>query len=445
MANTYTLIASSTVGSGGAATIDFTSIPATYTDLVLKVSARSTDNTGDLGIKLNTSTSSFSRKVLRGSGSAASSTSGSDNYVGGLNPSTYTASTFGNAEIYIPNYAGSTNKSISVDSITENNATEAFAFMVASLWSNTAAITGISLYNFTSGNLAEHSTASLYGISNVTSGSKATGGVVSSDGTYWYHTFPFSGTFTPTEAITVDYLVIAGGGSGGFGGGGAGGLRSTVTATGGGGSLESALSLTANTAYTVTVGAGGAPRTSGANSVFSTITSTGGGKGGGDNSTNALDGIGGGSGGGGGHTGGGNKVGGARTASPVQGNNGGAGGASYSGGGGGGAGAAGTAGQPTNNEGAQTGTNGKGGDGVQITAFATPTGTGADSGYYAAGGGGGYNALGGLGGGGRGALNSGPASATAAAANTGSGGGGGNGTELSGAGGSGLVIIRYTA
>jgi hypothetical protein len=166
MANTYTLIASSTVGSGGAATIDFTSIPATYTDLVLKVSARSTDNTGDLGIKLNTSTSSFSRKVLRGSGSAASSTSGSDNYVGGLNPSTYTASTFGNAEIYIPNYAGSTNKSISVDSVTENNATEAFAFLVASLWSDTAAITGVTLYNFTSGNLAQYTTAYLYGIKN---------------------------------------------------------------------------------------------------------------------------------------------------------------------------------------------------------------------------------------------------------------------------------------
>ncbi len=54
----------------------------------------------------------------------------------------------------------------------------------------------------------------------------------------------------------VDYLVIAGGGGGGVnrgGGGGAGGLRSTVTATGGGGTLESTLSLSVDTAYTVTV------------------------------------------------------------------------------------------------------------------------------------------------------------------------------------------------
>ena len=67
--------------------------------------------------------------------------------------------------------------------------------------------------------------------------------------------------------LQVDYLVVAGGGSGGrsnntsggsAGGGGAGGLRSTVDATGRGGSLESALTLSLNTSYTVTVGAGGA-------------------------------------------------------------------------------------------------------------------------------------------------------------------------------------------
>jgi hypothetical protein len=166
MATTYTLISSVTVGSGGAATIDFTSIPSTYTDLCVKLSLRGTDPSGDLGIKFNTSTANFSRKVLRGNGSAASSTGASDNYIGGLNPSDYTANTFGNAEIYITNYAGSNNKSISTDSVIENNATTSFAFLIASLWSNSAAITGISLYPFTSGNIAQHSTAYLYGISN---------------------------------------------------------------------------------------------------------------------------------------------------------------------------------------------------------------------------------------------------------------------------------------
>ena len=64
--------------------------------------------------------------------------------------------------------------------------------------------------------------------------------------------------------LVANYLVVAGGGAGGGGnggGGGAGGLRSTVTNTGGGGTLETALTLTVSTSYTVTVGAGGAAST----------------------------------------------------------------------------------------------------------------------------------------------------------------------------------------
>lgn len=109
------------------------------------------------------------------------------------------------------------------------------------------------------------------------------------------HTFNDSGTFTPLEAIDVEYLVIAGGGGGargdgnGSGGGGAGGYRSSVVGetSGRGSSAEAKLSLVAGTAYTVTVGGGGAAVTStntvgnnGSNSVFATITSTGGGGGG---------------------------------------------------------------------------------------------------------------------------------------------------------------------
>ena len=52
MANTYTLIASNTVGSGGAASISFSSIPSTYTDLLVKISTR--DNTGSFNDMLLT-------------------------------------------------------------------------------------------------------------------------------------------------------------------------------------------------------------------------------------------------------------------------------------------------------------------------------------------------------------------------------------------------------
>jgi hypothetical protein len=94
--------------------------------------------------------------------------------------------------------------------------------------------------------LSTGSTFYLYGVAKLGTepaiSPYATGGdTIMTDGTYWYHTFISSGTFTPQKAISCDYLVVAGGGGGGTlhgAGGGAGGLRSTVTATGGGGSLE---------------------------------------------------------------------------------------------------------------------------------------------------------------------------------------------------------------
>jgi hypothetical protein len=75
--------------------------------------------------------------------------------------SSATASTFGSGLIYIPNYAGSTNKSYLTDWVTENNATAAYAGFTAGLLSNTAAITDVTL----TGSFVQYSTATLYGIS----------------------------------------------------------------------------------------------------------------------------------------------------------------------------------------------------------------------------------------------------------------------------------------
>jgi len=113
MANTYTLIASSTVGSGGAATIDFTSIPSAYTDLLLKVSLRGdqASNTNAYLISFNGSSTTFTNRRVYGNGASAASDSGSTNDFLVANGSSTTASTFQNGDIYIPNYAGSTNKS----------------------------------------------------------------------------------------------------------------------------------------------------------------------------------------------------------------------------------------------------------------------------------------------------------------------------------------------
>jgi hypothetical protein len=164
MADTYTLIQSVAVGSGGAASIEFGSIPQTYTDLKIVISARSTGAGSQILLSFNGSTASFTSRYLFGDGSTV--TSGTlARYAGAFPLSTFTASVFGNSEIYIPNYTGSSNKSYSADSVTENNATGSYLTMVAGLWSATSAITSVTLTP-DSVNFAQYSSASLYGIKN---------------------------------------------------------------------------------------------------------------------------------------------------------------------------------------------------------------------------------------------------------------------------------------
>jgi hypothetical protein len=168
MATTYTLI-DSYEATGSVANISFTSIPATYTDLVLKMSLRSsvTDSSDpyDLVFTLN-ATSTITSTVLRSNGSVVSSNSITTSILrAGAVPSNWTANTFSNGEIYIPNYAGSNYKSWSSDAVTENNATSADMSLVAGLTSITPAITSITIAG-AAGNLVQYSTAYLYGVSN---------------------------------------------------------------------------------------------------------------------------------------------------------------------------------------------------------------------------------------------------------------------------------------
>ena len=164
MANTFELIAAITVGSGGAASMDFTSIPSTYTDLVVKLSGRATSAGvfADTRITLNSTVGSS--KMLEGSGSSAASYPVSWIYAP-QDGDTATANTFGNAELYIPNYTSTNNKSISVDSVLESNATTAYSVFGAGLVTLTAAVTSIQIYT-TSQTWKQYSTAYLYGIKN---------------------------------------------------------------------------------------------------------------------------------------------------------------------------------------------------------------------------------------------------------------------------------------
>jgi hypothetical protein len=441
------LITSVTVGSGGAASVTLPAtgtIPQTYTDLKVVMSVR--DNSSAVGnnifIKVNGVTTNQSMRFISGDGSSTPNSASDTPIYVTSNGNTSTSNTFSNIEVYIPNYTSTTTyKSLSIDSVSENNGTTAYAQLAAGLYSSNTAITTISFSTNGSATILEGSTFYLYGISNVTSTTKATGGIVSSDGTYNYHMFPFSGTFTPTEAISADVLCIAGGGGGG-------GERTGAGAGAGGLLYFSSQSLTA-TGYTVTVGAGGAGGnavlgTVGADSQFGSLTLVkGGGLGGaGADAGSGFNGGNGGSGGGGGGWGANGTAG-----SPTsgQGNSGsaGQGAPNYPSGAGGGAGAA---GQTITGSSTKCADGGIGTNTYSSFAIATQTGV---NGYYAGGGGGGGNpipipnGIGGLGGGGDGGANT--FDGNRGLTNTG-GGGGGSGKWTSGVGGnggSGLVIIRY--
>ena len=448
--NTYVALDKVTVGTATpSVTINMGStISSAYTDLVIVVDSAVTTALASSFVQFNGDTgSNYSSTWIYGDGSSATSTRYSSATAMRCFLAPATASGRRTMILNVQNYSNSTTyKTV----IGRNGNASDVAGAFTGLWRSTAAITSITFTNGGGYNFDAGSTFSLYGIKAEVGEStpKATGGVVTSDATYWYHTFTSTGNFVPNQSLSCDYLVVAGGGGSGSqivsynaatGGGGAGGLRSTVGATGGGGSLETALSLTAQN-YMVLIGAGGAGAGSGAASngnngsdtTFATITAAGGGGGGRGSNSSSNNGLTGGSGGGGG---GNNGSGGSGTAN--QGFGGGTGTSStLNSGGGGGAGSAGTNGGSIG---------GNGGAGVAISTLATPTGTGVSN-YYAGGGaGGGFGGAaagtGGAGGGG----NGGTATGTAGTAYTG-GGAGGSGSGLPGSGasgGSGIVIVRY--
>jgi hypothetical protein len=162
---TYTLISSVTVGSGGASSMDFTSIPQTFTDLEILVSGRTTGAGNGINITFNSNTSGYTNTAVQGNGSNISFYGTYNRNAGMFGYSADTAGSFGSTKIYITNYTNSINKSYLADAVSESNATTAYMNMVSGLWSNTSAITSISLAPM-DGTLIQHSTAYLYGISN---------------------------------------------------------------------------------------------------------------------------------------------------------------------------------------------------------------------------------------------------------------------------------------
>lgn len=426
--NTYTALRTTTLTSSAATvTLDLTGITG-YTDLVLVCNVIYDTTTANVQLYYNGDTgSNYSTTILAGNGSGVTSTRFSSqsngwltDYYGGTANEPFTKI------IHIMNYANTTTYKTGIC----RNSSGREAMAGVGLWRSTAAITSLTLKQ--GGNFLSGSTFTVYGVTAgaaIPTTAKATGGTITYGVDYTYHTFTSSGTFTPSQALSCDYVVVAGGGGGGSGaasadnggGGGAGGYRTAY-----------AQSFTSGTGYTVTIGAGGGADANGSNSSLASFAATGGGRGGGQNS---HYGSAGGSGGGSGNAtasgqpGSGNAGG----YSPVEGYAGSTYG-SYWAGGGGGASATGTS-------------IGGGGDGILTTIGPVPT-------YYGGGGGGGFNSyadrrgLPGLGNTGYGADYAGQWYGTAqpGTVNAGGGGGGGasQGASIPGAsGGSGIVIIRY--
>ena len=438
--STYTPISSQTL-TAAAASLTFSGIPQTYTDLVIVISAIGTLGSAELHARFNGDTgSNYSYTQLSSYGTPASFRGSNQDRLRLIPNEAISASSPSIVIAYINGYTNTTNNKTVLH---RSNVASSVTTLNVSLWRNISAINTIEIFTnastFTSG-----STFTLYGIG---SGSpKAFGGdEVRTDGTYWYHVYRSSGTFEPVRDISnADYLVVAGGGGAGnsqAGGAGAGGYRSSVTGelSGRNSSPESKASFLSGNKYAITLGAGGTSGSSPTNGANSSIVG----------SNLSIISLGGGAsstaGGSGGGVTSGAGTGAAGTAN--QGFDGGnAPGNPGSPGGGGGAGANGA------NGASGTGYNPgpAGGVGIQSSISGTAT-------FYAGGGGAGGNVQfqsnrggpGGNGGGGNGAAYTTTSSAsTAGAANTGGGGGGGNffsGVGQPGsAGGSGIVIVRYS-
>ena len=174
MPSSRMLISSQTLGSA-AASVTFSSIPATYTDLVLKYTARH-DNAFAISQVLITfngdTAANYSETVFYGnsvsgaSGRQSAMNAIDFNYV---NADSSTANIFSSNELYIPNYTVSANKPMSWVGVTENNATTSNSAMIvanASLWRNNAAISSITLTAAASRNFLTNSSFYLYGISS---------------------------------------------------------------------------------------------------------------------------------------------------------------------------------------------------------------------------------------------------------------------------------------
>ena len=162
---TYTPIATTTLGSAQA-TVTLSSIPSTYTDLVLIISTRFAGGGGASAIlaQFNSdSGSNYSQTQLSANGSTASSFRGTSTTTAAFGIAPDTANEFATSIIQLQNYSNTTTYKTSL--VRTNIASDRVRFIV-NLWSSTSAINSIYLQNNGATNFVAGSTFTLYGISS---------------------------------------------------------------------------------------------------------------------------------------------------------------------------------------------------------------------------------------------------------------------------------------
>jgi hypothetical protein len=174
MPSTYTLISSNVLASA-AASVTFSSIPSTYTDLVLKINGRGSSaaqSAEPTRITINSSSATdYSYIMMANAGGSANTLSQNAlpflPIFRDIPATTATANTFGNTEVYIPNYALSTVKPISMVAAPEEAANGSYYNIAAAgLWNSASAITSLTLVPSVSTNFVANSSFYLYGIKN---------------------------------------------------------------------------------------------------------------------------------------------------------------------------------------------------------------------------------------------------------------------------------------
>jgi hypothetical protein len=438
----------SIVLSTSASSVLFSGIPQDYSDLIVVVTGN-TASGGEVGSFITVGNNSldtgsnYSMTEIYGNGtSAASYRDTSRSYLNILLSTSGTSTT--NTMLQFINYSNSTTfKTV----LSKSRAPSVSLRNAVGLWRSTSAINIISIAPYT-GSWASGTTFDLYGIG--VGVPKATGGNISSDGNYWYHTFTASGSLVTSKALTCDVLSVGGGGGGGWNNAGGGG--------GGEVDILSGLSIASGVTKTVTIGGGGATATStssaGANGVtttFASDTSSLGGGGGGTGDASAANQAGqtGGSGGGGALGSAGGSASGSNTNIGATGFAVGSGPERYAGGGGGGATSAGGAANTS------TRVSGAGGQGYALSNIfsgltisgLTHFGSGGSGGIYVNGSTGTAGTAGTNAGTGGQQTSSGNVNPTSPTINGGGGGGGGSYVSVNSRNGSngasGIVIVRY--